>query len=111
MAKFIRNKPVKTTTPKVKVELNRNDKLDLGVNRFRLVVVDDAGNESEPAFLEVMVKDNNRPTAQIDLVDGNGKRLTNLTLKQGQQILLSGERSADDPPGKVVDYLWTWVSN
>ena len=111
MAKFIRNKPVKTTTPQVKVELNRNDQLDLGVNRFRLVVVDDAGNESEPAFLEVMVKDNNRPTAQIDLVDGNGKRLTDLTLKQGQQIFLSGERSADDPPGKISDYLWTWVSN
>lgn len=111
MAKFIRNKPVTTTIPKVKVELNRNDKLDLGMNRFQLVVVDDAGNESDAAFIEIMVKDNKRPTAHIDLVDGNGKRLTNLTIREGQQILLSGERSEDHPPGKVVQWKWTWVSN
>ena len=109
MAKFVRNKPVQVDTPSVKVETAAGDKLDLGANRFQLIVVDDAGNESEPAFIDVIVKDAAKPTAVLDLVDGNGKILPELTVKQGDTIILSGARSKDQPPGKVMSYTFTWV--
>ncbi|MFW2349980.1 hypothetical protein [Qipengyuania sp.] len=109
MAKFVRNKPVQSDAPNVKVELATGEQLDLGANRFKLVVVDDAGNESEPAFIDVIVKDAAKPTAVLDLVDGNGKVLGDLTVKQGDTIILSGARSKDQAPGKVVSYTFTWI--
>jgi hypothetical protein len=61
----------------------------VGVYRFQLVVIDDSENASEPAFVEVLVRDSQKPTAVIDAPD---------RVEFGQSFKLSGERSADLPP-------------
>lgn len=48
---FTLNKPVQTTTPTVDVENN----LPAGVHVFTLIVVDDEGNQSDPATAKVVV--------------------------------------------------------
>ena len=52
MAEFIINTEVKTETPTVEVTLSPQRPLALGRHTFRLVVVDDAGNQSIPQNLE-----------------------------------------------------------
>ncbi|GAA4049466.1 hypothetical protein [Parerythrobacter jejuensis] len=108
MPRFIKNKPVTQVQPIVKVELGPNDQLPLGASRFELVVTDDAGNESEPASIEVVVLDAAKPTAVLDVVDGNGKRVEP-RIRQGQGFNLSGARSSDKGDGKVVKYRFTLV--
>ncbi len=105
---FKKNKSVQQGQPQVKVQFAANSGLDLGANRFELVVIDDAGNESAPAHLDIIVKDTDRPTAVLDMVDGNGKRITP-TIGQGKSFFLSGARSSDKGDGKVVKYRITWV--
>lgn len=109
MAKFEKDKVVAVTTPQVKVEISGQDQLEIGANRFRLTVIDDADNISKPTFLDVIVKDDKAPTAVLDLVDARGRRLPEPVVGQGDDILLSGARSADLPPGKVVKYNFAWV--
>jgi hypothetical protein len=90
----------------VRVEVSPERPLPLGANRFRLVVVDSAGNESAPAFLEVIVRDQTNPTAVLDMVDENGTRITPV-VAYGQSFILSGTRSSDPQPGRVVEYQFT----
>ena len=108
MPRFVKNQPVTQTDPVVKVEFGPNDQLPLGASRFQLVVVDDAGNESEPTVLEVVVLDAAKPTAVLDMVDGNGKRLEP-RIKEGESFILSGARSSDQGDGKVVSYRFTLI--
>ncbi len=109
MAVFSKNKPVTLDTPDVKVEIGNGEKLELGANRFQLVVVDDAGNESEPVYIEVILLDAAKPTAVIDVLDEKGNRLETRQVREGQAFSLSGARSSDVAPGKVVKYRFTWV--
>jgi hypothetical protein len=109
MPEFRLNQPVVQREPLVRVDVSATAPLPLGANRFRLVVVDDAGNESEPAFLEVVVRDAQRPTAVLDLVDANGRRIDPAVVRQGESFLLSGARSSDVAPGRVVEFRFTLV--
>ena len=108
MVKFVENKPVVQKNPDVKVDVNAANPLPIGANRFQLVVVDDSGNESEPTFVEVIVKDNARPTAVLDMVDGRNQRVTP-QVDFGKPFILSGRRSRDKEPGKIVEYRFTLV--
>lgn len=108
MVRFVENRPVVQEEPDVKVDVSVEDPLPLGVNRFRLVVVDDSGNESEPVFLEVIVRDNARPTAVLDMVNANGQRIEPV-VDFGASFILSGRRSSDLPPGRVAEYRFTLV--
>jgi hypothetical protein len=108
MPRFEPNVPVTQAEPVVLVEVSPNAPLPVGANRFRLVVVDDSGNESEPAFLDVVVRDEERPTAVLDVVDRNGRRVEPV-VPFGQAFILSGARSSDPPPGRVVEYRFTLV--
>jgi hypothetical protein len=106
MAEFKTNVPVVQADPVVTVEVKRDDPLPVGRQRFRLVVVDEAGNESEPAFLELTVLDTEKPTAVLDVVDANG-RVLQPTVSAGSSFILSAARSSDLPPGKIKEYHFT----
>ena len=108
MPEFKVNQPVVQPDPMVKVDVGGAAPLPLGVNRFRLVVVDDSGNESEPAFLEVIVRDAGNPTAVLDMVNADGRRIEPV-VAAGAGFILSGARSADTGGGKVVEYRFTLV--
>ena len=108
MAQFVPNQPVAQPDPVVSVDVTPTSPLPMGVNRFQLVVVDDAGNESEPVFLEVIVRDTERPTAVLDMVDVRGGRVDPV-VSFGQTFVLSGARSSDVAPGTVAEYRFTLV--
>ncbi len=106
MAEFKPNVPVVQADPVVTVDVKRGAPLPLGPQRFRLVVVDDSGNESEPVILQVVVRDTEKPTAVLDMVDANG-RVLEPAVSAGASFILSGARSSDVPPGKVKEYRFT----
>lgn len=106
MPEFKPNVPIVQKDPLVSVDIKQDSPLPAGKYRFQLVVVDDGNNESDPAFLEVIVKDTERPTAVLDMVDPNGA-LMNPMVPVGTAFLLSGARSSDVPPGKVAAYRFT----
>jgi hypothetical protein len=102
MATFIPGTPVDTgETSSVDVEVNPRSPLAVGRHQFRLVVVDDSGNESEPFFADVIVIDNQRPTAVITPA--------RLTVPLGQSFKLSGADSTDIG-GKIVKFVWTLMN-
>ena len=106
MAEFKTNVPVVQADPVVTVEASEREPFPTGPLRFQLVVVDEAGNESDPAFLDVIVRDSEKPTAVIDVVNGDGKVLEPV-VSVGESFILSGARSSDVPPGKVKEYRFT----
>ena len=108
MPEFKPNTPIVQKDSVVRVDVTAEVPLPLGANRFRLVVVDDAGNESEPTFLEIIVRDDDRPTAVLDLVNRDLTRIDPVVVR-GQSFILSGARSADVPPGTVAEYRFTLV--
>ncbi len=101
MPEFRPGQPVVADVPDIEVTVTQASPLRVGRHRFQLVVVDDSGNESEPAVHEVIVRDATRPTAVID-----GPREVGF----GQSFQLSGRRSSDPPPGRIVRYSWTLLS-
>jgi hypothetical protein len=101
MPKFIIGQPIRTDKPDVEVSVSRDSPLLPGNHRFQLVVVDDSGLESDPTTIEVIVVDENKPTA---IIDGPGK------VASGTSFALSGARSMDVLPGKIVSYKWVQLS-
>jgi len=107
MAQFNANVPVVQTDPLVSVDVPATAPLPAGKYRFQLVVVDDSGNQSDPAFLDVIIKDPVKPTAVLDMVNVDKAILANATVTTGSSFLLSGARSSEVAPGKVVSYQFT----
>lgn len=106
MARFVPNVPVVQRDPVIAVDADPLKPLPVGRNRFRLVVVDDAGNESEPAILEVIIRDDIKPTAVLDIVDASGARVAP-AVGAGKSFILSGARSSDVAPGRIIEYRFT----
>lgn len=102
MPVFTLNQPVTTDVPVVEVTIDANNTLPVGVHTFQLVVTDDSGNVSQPAQVEIVVRDTQAPTAVID-----GPREVGF----GSPFELSGVRSSDPAPGRVVRFTWTLVDN
>ncbi|RNF86198.1 hypothetical protein [Montanilutibacter psychrotolerans] len=100
MAEFIINEPVKTEAPNVEVTITEANTLPPGRHRFRLVVVDDAGNESQPDEVDVIVADQDAPTAVLDAPG---------SVPTGRSFGLDGKRSFDAGGGQVVTWLWTYL--
>ena len=98
MPDFKPGQPVETDAPDVEVTVSPNAPLTAGRHRFQLVVVDDSGNRSEPSITEVIVRDTTKPTAVLD-----APREVDL----GRSFQLSGRRSSDIAPGRIVKYIWT----
>jgi hypothetical protein len=106
MAEFKINVPVVQADPSVTVDITAANPLGVGKHTFRLTVVDDSGNESDPAFVDVVIVDTEKPTAVLDLVNRDGK-IVDPSVGFAQPFILSGARSKDDPPGKVKEFRFT----
>ena len=99
MAEFNPGEPI--TTEEAVIEVTQNPEeptLSPGRHTFQLVVTDDAGNASVPDIVEIVIRDTIRPTAVLEAPK---------SVQPGQSFILSGKRSADVPPGRVVRYEWT----
>lgn len=100
MAQFIVGKEVKTETNSVEVTVDRTAPLPVGRQIFRLVVVDEAGNVSQPDEFTVIVADQDAPTAIL-----RGPRVVGF----GSSFKLDGSGSFDADGGRIGTYLWTYV--
>jgi hypothetical protein len=88
-----------TERPEIEVTVNRERPLPPGTYVFGLRVVDNDDNVSDLATTKVVVVDPG-PSAVIDGPEQVGF---------GERFVLSGERSSDIEPGRIVRYLWTLV--
>ena len=109
MAEFKSNVPVIQADPNVTVDVTAASPLPIGKHRFSLVVVDDSGNESAPFLLDIVVRDGDRPTAVLEMVDRNNNVIPPI-VNAGQSFILSGKGSKDLPPGKIKEYRFTLLS-
>ncbi|WP_341679308.1 hypothetical protein [Niveibacterium sp. SC-1] len=100
MAEFAINTDIATDTPTIEVTLSVDRPLAIGRHRFRLVVVDDAGNASQPDEVVVIVADQGAPTAVLGAPS---------VVAFGTSFNLDGQRSFDTGGGRVVRYTWTYL--
>jgi hypothetical protein len=89
-----------TKEAKVEVEVPVDKPFPVGKMRFRLVVRDDAGNESVPDEVDVYIVDRERPTAIL---------VAPKQVDYGQAFTLDGTMSTDPAGGSIVAYVWTRV--
>ena len=99
MAEFVVNADVVTAEPTVEVTVTRERPMGIGRQRFRLIVVDDAGLRSAPDEITVIVADQDAPTAVL-----RGPRITSF----GRSFDLDGSAS-QDIGGRIVQYVWTYL--
>ena len=100
MAEFVLNQDVSTDVPTVEVTITANNALPLGRHRFRLVVIDDSGNSSQPDEVDVIVADQTAPTAVLRAPT---------TVAFGASFPLDGRGSVDAGGGQIVRYVWTYL--
>ncbi len=100
MAEFRLNQPIETSEAKIEVTVNPEDPIPVGQARFQLIVVDDAGNESAANKVDVIIRDDQRPTAVLDAPERVNFR---------KSFTLSGERSSD-VGGRIVSYRWELIN-
>lgn len=100
MAEFVINQDVETEAPTVEVTITDNNTLPLGRHRFRLIVVDDSGNRSLPDEVDVIVADQQAPTAVLNAPG---------TVAFGESFPLDGRRSVDVGGGQIVRFVWTYL--
>lgn len=100
MAEFQINEPIQTEEPTIEVTITPGNLLAPGRHQFQLVVVDDSGNESVPDQVEVVVLDQERPTA---ILRAPGR------VASGTSFTLDGRRSTDAGGGRIVSYVWTYL--
>jgi len=97
------NQPIEAPAPDavltIKVEANKP--LLVGSHIFQLEVEDDSGNRSQPAQFQLVILDNQAPTA---IITGPTRGVP-----FGKAFTLSGKESKDAGGGKVVKYIWTLV--
>lgn len=107
MPRFAVGEKIETSDPLIEVTITPETLLPVGAHRFQLVVTDDSGNASEPAIIEVIVRDTQRPTAIVDMANREGGIVEARTAEVGQTFFLTGRRSSDVAPGRIAGYVWT----
>jgi hypothetical protein len=100
MAEFTPGVAIETAEPLIEVTVSRTNPLRIGRHRFRLVVVDDSGNQSLPDEVDVIVADQENPTAVLQAPRQVGF---------GQSFELSGAQSSDVGGGQIVRFIWTLI--
>jgi hypothetical protein len=100
MATFTIGTDISTPDPFVTVDATLDTPLPKGQHTFQLVVVDDDGLVSDPVTVDVVVRDDRKPTAVL---------VAPVTVPFGQTFRLDGSKSSDLPPGKVVKFVWTML--
>ena len=98
MPAFVIGKDVVTDDPFVTVDATTAAPLPKGQHIFQLFVVDDDGLQSDPVTVEIVVRDDRKPTAVL---------VAPVTVPFGEPFRLDGSRSSDLPPGKITRYVWT----
>lgn len=106
---FTPNQSVEQDTPQVEVEFGPQQGLKVGINRFQLVVVDDAGQESEPSMVEILLLHDEKPTAVLEVLNEKQQLMDKPQFRAGEKFFLTGRRSTDKEPGKITKYRFTWV--
>ncbi|MDT8760249.1 hypothetical protein MZO42_16230 [Sphingomonas psychrotolerans] len=106
MATFKPNVPVVQKDPVVSVDVTAANPIPVGKHTFILTVVDDSGNESDKVAIDVIVRDTDRPTAVLDLVDKSGNIITTPVVSPGASFILSAARSKD-ATGTIKEYRFT----
>ncbi|MBK6850910.1 MAG: hypothetical protein IPG93_04655 [Burkholderiales bacterium] len=98
---------VKSEEPRLDVLATLKTPLGVGKHVFQLQVADDSGNASDIASVTVIVLDQERPTAVVDLIEPTGARVSTpaVNVAFGKAFTLTGDRSSDIG-GKVV--VWNW---
>ena len=100
MADFTVNTDVVTEKPTVEVTVNSDRPMPIGRQRFRLVVVDDAGNKSKPDEVTMIIADQDAPTAVLRAPK---------VAPFGRSFDLDGSNSFDVGGGRIVQYVWTYL--
>lgn len=100
MADFVINTDITTDTPTIEVTVSPDRPLPTGRHRFRLIVVDDAGNRSAADEVEMIIADQSAPTAVL-----NVPRIVAF----GNSFNLDGSRSFDVGGGRIVQFVWTYL--
>ena len=98
MAQFMVGQDIAMEDSFVSVDATLDTPLPKGQHTFSLVVVDDDGLQSDPVTVDVVVRDDRKPTAVL---------VAPVTVPFGQPFRMDGSKSSDLPPGKVVKYVWT----
>ncbi|HTE45669.1 MAG TPA: hypothetical protein VK636_10530 [Gemmatimonadaceae bacterium] len=98
MAQFIVGQDISTPESSIAVDLSIDKPLPKGQHTFQLVVEDDDGLLSDPFTIDIIVRDDNKPTAVMSAPQ---------SVQFGQSFKLDGSKSSDVAPGKVVKYIWT----
>lgn len=111
MAQFIPGQTVgevKATEPTLDVLVDQTHPLKVGKYVFQLIVTDDSGNDSSAATVTIVVVDQVKPTAVVEVINAAGERLATPTVQIpfGQKFTLTGEHSTD-VGGVVAGYRWT----
>lgn len=84
------------------IQVNQSSPLSTGTYQFQLVVTDDSGNNSQPTTVNIVVIDDQAPTAIIDAPERVGF---------GKEITLSGKRSTDTGGGTITKFIWTLIKS
>ena len=100
MAEFAINTDIPTKEPTIEVTVAATKPLPLGRHRFQLVVIDDAGNKSIADPADVLIADQDNPTAVL-----NAPKVVAF----GKSFTLDGTKSFDVGGGKVTQYVWTYL--
>lgn len=100
MAEFVINTDILTKTPTIEVTVSAAKPLPLGRHRFRLIVVDDSGNKSIADEVNVVVADQENPTAML---------VAPKIVAFGNSFTLDGSKSFDLGGGTVAQYVWTYL--
>jgi hypothetical protein len=101
MANFIIGTKITTAENTISVDVTPDALITPGVHHFQLVVVDDAGNESDPSVAQIVIKDSTKPTAVLTIAPTQ--------VDPGASFKLDGTKSSDVAPGKVVQFIWTMI--
>ena len=100
MPAFVIGTPVESAEPVIEVTVDPASPLSVGRHTFQLVVVDDAGNQSQADSVVVIVRDSTNPTAVLRAPS---------QVEPGVSFSLDGRASSDVAPGRVVRYIFTLV--
>jgi hypothetical protein len=107
MANFQLNVPIETIDNHVQVTPSPGDPLRPGRHVFQLVVVDQSGNRSAPATVEIIIRDTTAPTAVLRLVIPDGEDPNTWQPSENMAFELSAADSSDIGGGPIVRYIWT----
>lgn len=108
MPQLLPDVPVVVTEPLLQVDLGAAAHLPVGKHRVKLVVVDDAGIPSEPAWVTVKIVSPDKPTAILELVD-DADAVLEPKVAAGQPFRLSGADSHEHG-GEIVAWRFTLVA-